>query len=309
MKRITVLLLCLLLALAGCAAPSVPDEAGAQSPPAAGTPEETEEPEEAQESETPEEPAESPESPEQPAAEPEEPEGAEPVPQLAQVEIQTRSESVTLEDGTELARITQPEISVTVSGKPEVEESIRADLRNLLDNRAQAAQQLTQAAREDYSFAAAEGLDWSPYENDLEVQVVRCDERVLSLRFNAFEYNGGMHGYGFSYGRSYDLSSGSWLTLDFMAAQGASFRDVALERIQALCQTEDYQDLLFSSDLYLDSLPDVVRDDRFYLNEEGVVFLADPYLIGPYASGVIEFTLPYGELTGVLKSAYLLEEN
>ena len=64
-------------------------------------------------------------------------------------------------------------------------------------------------------------------------------------------------------------------------------------------------DLLYPKGSYEDALSDVVQDARFYLDGEGVVFTADPYLIGPYSSGTIQFCLPYSALEGDLKENYL----
>lgn len=307
MKRIAVLLLSLLLTLAGCAAAPAQQPAASQPEmPAAAEPEAAETPEPPQEEAAqPEESDGAEAQEEQPREEPVQ--GSEETAGEAQVAIVDTGVTYTHEDGAELAAIQSQEITVTIPGKPEVEENINADLRNLLEESDQSNQMLVSAAKEDYSLALEDGLEWSPYQSSLKAAVTRCDSRVLSLRFTAFEYTGGVHGYASSYGRSYDLASGSRLTLDFMSAQGASFREAALEQIQALCQTEEYQDLLFAPEIYADALSDVVRDDSFCLDGEGVVFLADPYLIGPYASGIIEFPLPYEELTGVLKSGYLPE--
>ncbi|MGM9537828.1 MAG: DUF3298 domain-containing protein [Candidatus Onthomonas sp.] len=297
MRRTLALLLCLLLALTGCA-PSKQSAAQPEEPALAAEPEVPAEPENPAESETPAEP-EQPQEAAEPQPEPEDPSDT------AQVSILDAGLTYTHEDGTGLISVQSQSITVTVPGKPEVEESINADLRNLLDGANADIQALADAAKEDYSLALEEGWEWYPYEFFLQAEVTRCDGRVLSLRFDEYQYTGGVHGYGFSYGRSYDLVSGSRLTLDFMSVQGASFRDTALERVEALCQTEDYAELLYPKGSYEDGLTDVVQDARFYLDEEGVIFLADPYLIGPYSSGVIEFHLPYSELEGVLKENYV----
>lgn len=299
MRRTLALLLCLLLALTGCA-PSTQPAPQPEEPSPAAESETPAEPESPGEPEAPTEP-ENPQAEEAPRQETEDPSGT------AQVSILDAGVTYTHEDGTELLSIQSQDITVTVPGRPEVEESINADLRNLQENVNAASLALSDTAKEDYSLSLEEGWEWSPYQSSFRAEVTRCDGQVLSLRFDEYQYTGGVHGYGFSYGRSYDLASGSRLTLDFMSAQGTSFRDTALERIQSLCLTEDYADLLYPKGSYEDALSDVVQDARFYLDGKGVVFTADPYLIGPYSSGIIEFHLPYSELEGVLKENYLPE--
>lgn len=209
------------------------------------------------------------------------------------------------EDGTQLLTVTTVSISVSIEGKPEAEESINADLQALLNEISTANADLKTQVEADYEASLEEDWDWYAYESQLTAEVVRCDSQVLSIRFNGYSYSGGVHGYSFSYGRSYDVQSGSRLSLAFLSASGADFPTYALERVAELCGTEEYSDLVFDPAVDQESLSDVVSNEQFLLTAEGVVFLADPYVIGPYASGIIEFTLPYDELEGVVKADYL----
>ncbi len=221
------------------------------------------------------------------------------------VSIAVTDGSYSYEDGTELLTVTMVGVSVSVEGRPEVEESINADLQALLSQTGTATSELKAQVEADYEASVEEGWDWYAYESQLTAEVVRCDSQVLSIRFNGYSYSGGVHGYSFSYGRSYDVQSGSRLSLAFLSATGADFPTYALERVEELCGTEEYSDLVFDPAVDQESLADVVSDEQFLLTEDGVVFLADPYVIGPYASGIIEFTLPYDELEGVVKTDYL----
>ncbi|MCC8129356.1 MAG: DUF3298 and DUF4163 domain-containing protein [Clostridiales bacterium] len=221
------------------------------------------------------------------------------------VSIAVTDGSYSYEDGTELLTVTMVSISVSVEGKPEVEESINADLQALLSQTGTANSELKAQVDADYEASVEEGWDWYAYESQLTAEVVRCDSQVLSIRFSGYSYSGGAHGYSFSCGRSYDVQSGSRLSLAFLSASGADFPTYALERVAELCGTEAYSELVFDMDTVQESLSDVVSDEQFLLTTEGVVFLADPYVIGPYASGIIEFTLPYDELEGVVKADYL----
>ncbi|MCD7761280.1 MAG: DUF3298 and DUF4163 domain-containing protein [Clostridiales bacterium] len=221
------------------------------------------------------------------------------------VSIAVTEGSYSHEDGTELLSVTMVSISVSVEGRPEVEESINADLQALLSQISTANSDLKAQVDADYEATAEEGWGWYAYESQLTAEVVRCDSQVLCIRFNGYSYSGGAHGYSFSYGRSYDVQSGSRLSLAFLSATGVDFPTYALERVTELCGSEAYSGLVFDTAVDQEALSDVVSDEQFLLTEDGVVFLADPYVIGPYASGIIEFTLPYDELEGVVKADYL----
>lgn len=287
MRRTLALLLCLLLALTGC----TPFTQSSAQPEQASTEAEPEQPQEEAE------PA--PEAQQETRQEEDTP------PDTVQVSIVDTGATYTHEDGTELLSVHSQEITIAVPGKPEVEESINADLRNLLEDVEAETPTLMEAAKEEYSITLEDGAEWTPYEDTLQATVTRQDSQVLSLRFDVYQQTGGVHGYGTSFGRSYSLSTGSRLTLDFLSAQGASFRDAALEKVGELCQTEQYEGLLFPD--YADNLSEVVQDNLFCLDQDGVVFWADPYLIGPYSSGTIRFCLPYSELEGLLNQNYLPE--
>lgn len=293
MKTIAALLL--LLLLAGCAAPADAQNSDTQEEPTESASTQADETDDAQEQDAG-------------LAQAEDAEESVDSDSVAQVDIQIYSESVTQEDGVELMEVSEAEITVSVPGKPEVEESIRADLRNFLERESEAVQQLKGSAQEDYRAATEEELEWTPYEFSLQVQVTRCDEQVLSFRFIRYQNSGGVNDSIACFGRSYDMASGSRLTLDFMSAQGASLRDTGLEQVQAQVQTEEYQSLLFESGYDEDCLADVVQDETFYLDDQGIVFMASPSLIGPSSSGVIEFDLSYAALQGVMKENYLPAE-
>lgn len=48
-----------------------------------------------------------------------------------------------------------------------------------------------------------------------------------------------------------------------------------------------------------------ILPENFYFHEKGLVFVYQPYEIGSYAQGFIELTLPYENLTGIIRERYL----
>ena len=41
------------------------------------------------------------------------------------------------------------------------------------------------------------------------------------------------------------------------------------------------------------------------MDDYGLVFIANPYLIAPYAAGVLEFYVPYEDLTGLMIAEFI----
>ena len=118
-----------------------------------------------------------------------------------------------------------------------------------------------------------------------------------------FEYTGGAHG----------LYSTAWyvfdnndqrLTLDTLLEQNgkdALYR--LLEKAYSAETGSDGKDAGGTDGEWYKA----VRTDagNFYFDSEGLVMSYAPYSIGSYAQGQIELRLPYAELTGVVKAAYL----
>lgn len=62
------------------------------------------------------------------------------------------------------------------------------------------------------------------------------------------------------------------------------------------------------------AVEDIMPNNNFWLNEEGIHYAYNQYEIAPYASGVIEVTIPYSDLTDILLpdgivSRYFLKED
>ena len=90
-----------------------------------------------------------------------------------------------------------------------------------------------------------------------------------------------------------------------------AFHEDTLAYNQNLAKTKAYQDRMFNSEytnLYgSDNELETVlyADDVWYLSTSGLVFMSAPYALGPYASGTIEFLIPYSDLAGMgLKDSY-----
>ena len=49
----------------------------------------------------------------------------------------------------------------------------------------------------------------------------------------------------------------------------------------------------------------LLEDENFFFNTDGLAFSYPPYAIAPYSEGNVVLTVPYDELVGVLKDEYL----
>ena len=49
---------------------------------------------------------------------------------------------------------------------------------------------------------------------------------------------------------------------------------------------------------------DILTEDTWYFSDQGLVIISNEYIITPHAVGILEFTIPYNELT-FIKPCYL----
>lgn len=169
-------------------------------------------------------------------------------------------------------------------------------------------------ATDNYTFAVETGDENLPLEivSARTARVERIDSRALSLVYNTFTFTGGAHGNYTELAYSFDTESGERITLDTLSADRDGLVDFLRDYITALF-TEDengyYSERVYES-LTVDGennpVADLVREGSWYFNSLGMVFFSQPYELGSYASGIINFTVPYSELEGRLYDKYIL---
>ena len=135
--------------------------------------------------------------------------------------------------------------------------------------------------------------------DDMTYKVTRADDNVISFAITHYWYAGGGHGQFNTVGVNYDTNTGERISFDDLSEDQESFRMATLAYNQALAETEPYSNLMYSEDnpFATATLEDVLySDDRWCLSTAGLVFLSNPYALGPFAAGLIEFTIPYSNL-------------
>ena len=138
------------------------------------------------------------------------------------------------------------------------------------------------------------------FNEDWTYKVTRADDNVISFAITHYFYDGGIHGHFNTIGVNYDTNTGEQISFDDLSEDPEHFRMATLAYNKALAETEPYSNLMYpeeNSSLAAGTLEDVLySDDRWYLSAAGLVFLSNPYALGPFAAGLIEFTIPYSNL-------------
>lgn len=111
-------------------------------------------------------------------------------------------------------------------------------------------------------------------------------------------------------GVSFDLETGSVITLSDIAGDVADFTDYVSETL--LIATVD--DEMFSADDmvfkqgYTELIPTLITDGNWYLSGSGVVFILNPDTIVDASRGAFEYEIEYSELESLLNAEFIPSE-
>ena len=168
----------------------------------------------------------------------------------------------------------------------------------------QAVEEYIGYAKEDYDYRMTlEDPFWAEYSVDTYTTKQRVDDRIISFQGDSYEFTGGAHGNPARYGVNFDARTGEKLTLSDVVKSEADFRTFEEQFIADQCKNLEFSQDLFEG--YEDSIKDILDDNTWLLTDRGLMIICNPYLLGPYAMGTLDFTIPYEELGDYLKEDYM----
>lgn len=164
-------------------------------------------------------------------------------------------------------------------------------------------------AKEDYN-ASTENEDntFDPYTANFTYSLKRCDERIISFVISLYDYTGGAHGNPWSYGITFDVANGNRLRLAALSNSSTEFYNMVLENVKSQSALPAYTDYVFD-----DFAPEIENSllkgsNVWYLDNSGITFISNPYVLGSYAAGTFEFNIAYEDMTD-FKNEYLYQGN
>ncbi len=113
---------------------------------------------------------------------------------------------------------------------------------------------------------------------------------ALSLYIDAYEYLGGAHGTTQRGAQTWNLPSNNRTTLEGLYTCPGSVKPYILEAVYP--QAIENAGSLFPD--YRKLMNDTFNENNFFTTPAGVTVFYQQYDIAPYASGIVEFTVPYG---------------
>lgn len=209
------------------------------------------------------------------------------------------------EDGTLIYRYSYRNMSLIVPD-PEVADKVIVDFLNRIDQTANHAAQILEAAKAAYPVST----QWTPYLCQIDYDPMRIDPGVLSLMGSYASYSGTPHPEKNYLSVNYDLVTGSVFTLDDILTGDTATDTLCSYIIQELNRQKDekflYEDFEGTVKEQFDR--NTTSIDSWYFSQTGLCFYFSPYEIAPYASGVITAEIPYDKLSGILNDAYFPSE-
>ncbi|MBD5444859.1 MAG: DUF3298 and DUF4163 domain-containing protein [Lachnospiraceae bacterium] len=223
------------------------------------------------------------------------------------IDSKTVEDQDTADDGTVIYSRSYTQPLVTIANNAEAAEKINADLQSRIDAFT-ASDSIRKESHEYYEISSKEeGYDFFEYNESLGFEKVRSDTNVISFIMNSSGYMGGAHGFYNSFGLNYDTKTGELIDFAALSDDADKFYNDTLAYNRELTQTDEYKERMFPEDFFDGSELEAVLygDEKWYLSDEGLVFISNPYELGPYASGIIEFVIPYDKLAEMgLKEEY-----
>lgn len=223
---------------------------------------------------------------------------------LSTVSVQmTPSPSETADDdGTVLcyANLTTPE--VLIRGNEDAARTINDTLKAQARSRSEQAVQMAEQARSDRE-ARGDGSEFTGYSVNDAVEVGRLDSQVIDLLWTASDYRGGAHGSTMTTAWVFDTETGERLHLSDVTDDFAALSGLLTERVTA--EIDAAPERYFPQ--AKEQVSQLLEDGCWYFSDEGLVLLATPELLAPFAAGTLEFTVPYSDLEGLLDTKWMPE--
>ena len=211
-------------------------------------------------------------------------------------------ELTTSSDQQEIFRYTFQDVALNLSD-PAVAKAVTLDLLQRMDSNAQSVANLEAQALKDYT----PGSQWIPYYYETIYTPTRIDQTILSLSGLHTSYDGKAHPSYSASSATYDLLTGKYLSVsDILSGSADAVKTLSDALIEALDKVASEHSLFTGyQDIIRDTFSvDLNRHYAWYFTSEGICFYFSPYEIAPNSAGIIEVTVPYSKLTGVLKDAY-----
>lgn len=143
-------------------------------------------------------------------------------------------------------------------------------------------------ASEHYAMSKKDNLSFAPYSSGQKFDITYDKKNLFSMVTSSYEYTGGAHPNSVQTSTTYDLKTGKKVMLSELFTETQKDMDETL--IKSFSALIDAKPDAFFPDAKA-TLKEHLSEVGYYLTDSGVAFYLNPYLISPYSSGVVGFTV------------------
>ena len=226
----------------------------------------------------------------------------------AQIIYETKEDNDFAEDGSALytSRCVYP--VVTMEENKGAAEKINAYIQKEVDDFLSDTS-IRDDAREFYEDCLSyEDINFHTYSHNFDMAVTRNDSNVISCCTTTSSYTGGAHGGWYNSGLNFNAKTGELIDFSDLGENKKTFQTSTLDYVKELTTTNAYRKIMWGDNYDLEEI--LYQDERWYFSTSGLVFFSNPYELGAFSSGNIEFTVPYADLEGMgLRKEYSYKEN
>jgi len=155
--------------------------------------------------------------------------------------------------------------------------------------------------------------------DDEDGRILLCEEQylsgsvmgivkdILSYGVERYVYLGGPHGNNYRLFLNFDLRTGRTLSEEDIFTEG--YEEPLTELLlHYMVEQNDEVDLIKDLELAGYNVDDIHPNDNFYLADEGITYVFNPYDIAPYAFGETEILIPWDDVKPLLRD-FVLEDH
>lgn len=145
------------------------------------------------------------------------------------------------------------------------------------------------------------------YEADYKISPQRMDEGVISFAMTEYANTLGPYPNISRLAVSFDVEKQCQIKLKDLTGDYSALEKFLHEYVLKLISEHKHAENFF--DGYEDKISSIIADGLWYFSDDGITFICNTDVIAPHAVGIMEFTVPYDELSIYIDKRYNLKEH
>lgn len=167
---------------------------------------------------------------------------------------------------------------------------------------------LKQSSIESYKYTQMNNFPFLMYEAVMKYTVTMNANCLLSTYFDQYEFTGGAHGNTVRSSNNWYLKTGTAISMKDLFHNNQEYKQLVINQILILADQRWKQDQYIYFSNYKELILQYFNPESFNLTPTGISVYYQHYEIGPYASGIIVFDIPYSKLGIIAPGCTLKEE-